>query len=48
MKARKYLMIAFGLILLATAILLFAPRLVNLEQHRALIEQRRQLQLGVV
>ena len=40
MKARKYLMIAFGLILLATAILLFAPRLVNLESHRALIEHR--------
>lgn len=40
MKARKYLMIAFGLILLATAILLFAPRLVNLERHRALIEHR--------
>ena len=40
MKARKYLIIAFGLILLATAILLFAPRLVNLERHRALIEHR--------
>ncbi|MBR5998785.1 MAG: AsmA family protein [Deltaproteobacteria bacterium] len=40
MKARKCLMIAFGLILLAAAILLIAPRLVNLERHRALIEHR--------